>query len=100
MTTSDREDSAPIDREGLDKLGFAVAVTVLGTLSSSAILSVTRLQPVAVLAAAAGVVLLVVIHRWLQRPAMAAGAALRATIGLAFAYSLLWLAAYLLVRTL
>jgi hypothetical protein len=100
MTTSDREDSAPVSREGLNKLGFGVAVAVLGTLVSSAISNLTKLQPVAVFAAAAGVVLLVVTNLWLQQPAMAPRAVVRATISLAFAYSFLWLAACLLVRSL
>ncbi len=100
MTTSDHEDSAPVNREGLNKLGIAVAVAVIGTLISSAISSLTKLQPVAVSAAAAGIALLVVTNLWLQQTTMAPRAVGRATVGLAFAYAFLWLAAYLLVRSL
>jgi hypothetical protein len=77
-----------------------VAVAVIGTLISSAVSSLTRLQPVAVFAAAAGVALLVVTNLWLQQTTVASRAVGRATIGLVFAYALLWLAAYLLVRSL
>jgi hypothetical protein len=100
ITTSDDQDSAPANQEGLTKLGFAVLVAVIGTLSSSAVVSLTRLQPVAVVAAVAGVALLVVANRWLQQTTMAPQAIGRATIGFGFAYSFLWLAAYLLVRSL
>jgi hypothetical protein len=100
MTASDNDDSAPANQEGLTKLGFAVLVAVIGTLSSSAVLSLTRLQPVAVVAAVAGVALLVVANRWSQQTMMAPQAIGRATIGFGFAYSFLWLAAYLLVRSL
>jgi hypothetical protein len=100
MTTSDREDSAPVTREGLNKLGFAVMVAAGGTLISSLITSLTKLQPVAVFAAATGVALLAVTSQWLQQSTMAERTLRTATIGLTFAYSLLWLAAYLLVRSL
>lgn len=100
MTTSDREGSAPVNREGLNKLGFAVIVAASGTLISSLVTSLTKLQPVAVFAAATGVALLTVTSRWLQQATMAPRAVARATIGLTCAYSFLWLAAYLLVRSL
>lgn len=71
MTTSGREDPGPVDREGLTRFGSTVAVAVVGTLISSAVLSLTRLQPVAVFAVAAGVVLLVVTNLWLRPTTMA-----------------------------
>lgn len=100
MTTSRREDSGLVDREGLTNFGSTVAVAVIGTLISSAVSSLTRLQPVAVFAAAAGFALLVVTNLWLQQTTVASRAVGRATISLVFAYALLWLAAYLLVRSL
>lgn len=100
MTTSGREDPGPVDREGLTRFGSTVAVAVVGTLISSAVLSLTRLQPVAVFAAAVGVALLMVTNLWLRPTTMAPTAVGRATISLAFAYAFLWLAAYLWVRSL
>jgi hypothetical protein len=100
MTTSDDQHSAPANQEGLTKLGETVIVGVFVAVSSSAVLSLTRLQPVAVCAAVAGAALLVVANRWLQQTTMGSQAIGRATIGFGLAYSFLWWAAYLLVRSL
>lgn len=98
MTTGGREESAGLDRAAVGKLGFAVAVAVIATLISSAISGLTKLQPVAVFATAAGVALLILTKLAWQNTKR--GSAGRATIGVAVAYLFLWLAAYLLVGSL
>lgn len=98
--TSDDEESGGGNQDWLGQLGPPIAVAAIGALVSSLISALTKLQPLAVFAAAAGIALLVVIKLRSPQTTVGSSGSGTETLGVAVALSLLFLASYLLVRSL